>query len=69
MPHASVHAPDPAGDDEHFELLVIGVGQGGIPLASSFARVAYTALRDAVFSHSTLAESLNILFAAMDRAE
>jgi hypothetical protein len=30
---------------------------GGLP---------YTALRDAVFSHPTLAESLNNLFAALD---
>jgi pyruvate/2-oxoglutarate dehydrogenase complex dihydrolipoamide dehydrogenase (E3) component len=38
MLHASLHAPESAGDDEHFELLVIGAGQGGIPLANSFAR-------------------------------
>jgi len=38
MPHRSIHAPDPAGNDEHFELLVIGAGQGGIPLANAFAR-------------------------------
>jgi hypothetical protein len=29
-------------------------------------KLPYTALRDAVFSHPTLAESLNNLFMAMD---
>ena len=30
-------------------------------------KLSYTALRDGVFSHPTLAEALNNLFTAMDR--
>lgn len=94
---------------EHYDLAVIGSGQGGGPLAGTFARAGkrvalierdhvggtcvnegctptktmiasaraahvarrgdtyYSALRDAMFSHPTLAESLNNLFSAMDR--
>jgi hypothetical protein len=54
---------------ESFDAIVIGSGQAGGPLASAFAtagRLPYTVLRDAVFAHPTLAESLNNLFATLD---
>lgn len=50
---------------------VLGLEGGEIATLFQVAmmgKLPYTALRDAVFSHPTLAEALNNLFAAMDRA-
>jgi pyruvate/2-oxoglutarate dehydrogenase complex dihydrolipoamide dehydrogenase (E3) component len=51
---------------------VLGLEGGEIATLFQVAmmgKLPYTALRDAVFSHPTLAEALNNLFTAMDRAE
>jgi pyruvate/2-oxoglutarate dehydrogenase complex dihydrolipoamide dehydrogenase (E3) component len=51
---------------------VLGLEGGEIATLFQIAmmgKLPYTALRDAVFSHPTLAEALNNLFAAMDQAE
>jgi pyruvate/2-oxoglutarate dehydrogenase complex dihydrolipoamide dehydrogenase (E3) component len=51
---------------------VLGIEGGEIATLFQIAmmgKLPYTALRDAVFSHPTLAEALNNLFTAMDRAE
>jgi len=48
---------------------VIGIEGGEIMSAIEIAmmgKLPYTALRDGVFAHPTLAESLNNLFTAMD---
>ena len=50
---------------------VLGLEGGEIATLFQLAmmgRLPYTALRDGVFSHPTLAEALNNLFAAMDRS-
>jgi hypothetical protein len=48
---------------------VLGIEGGELMAALEVAilgRLPYTALRDAVFAHPTLAESLNNLFATID---
>jgi hypothetical protein len=46
----------------HYDAIVIGAGQAGGPLHCFH----YTVLRDGVFAHPTLAESLNNLFSTID---
>lgn len=51
---------------------VLGIEGGEIATLFQIAmmgRLSYTALRDATFSHPTLAEALNNLFTAMDQAD
>jgi pyruvate/2-oxoglutarate dehydrogenase complex dihydrolipoamide dehydrogenase (E3) component len=58
-----------ADTDQILGCAVLGVEGGEIMAMMQIAmmgEVPYTALRDAVFSHPTLAESLNNLFAALD---
>ena len=50
---------------------VLGIEGGEIATLFQIAmmgKLPYTALRDAVFSHPTLAESLNNLFTAMEKS-
>ena len=44
------------GTSDHYKAIVIGSGQGGMPLC----------LRDGVFAHPTLADSLDNLFTHFD---
>ncbi len=59
-------------DDETNQILgaaVLGVEGGEVMSAIEIAmmgKLPYTALRDGVFAHPTLTESLNNLFMAMD---
>jgi pyruvate/2-oxoglutarate dehydrogenase complex dihydrolipoamide dehydrogenase (E3) component len=58
-----------ADTDQILGCAVLGIEGGEIMAMMQIAmmgEVPYTALRDAVFSHPTLAESLNNLFAALD---
>ena len=51
---------------------VLGVEGGEVMAAFEIAmigKLSYTALRDGIFAHPTLAESLNNLFMAMDKAK
>ncbi len=50
--------------------LILGIEGGEIMTVVQVAmmgKLPYTALRDGIFSHPTLAEGLNTLFAAMER--
>jgi pyruvate/2-oxoglutarate dehydrogenase complex dihydrolipoamide dehydrogenase (E3) component len=62
-----------AGTGQILGCAVLGIEGGEVMAMMQIAmmgEVPYTALRDAVFSHPTLAESLNNLFAAIgDRDE
>jgi pyruvate/2-oxoglutarate dehydrogenase complex dihydrolipoamide dehydrogenase (E3) component len=59
-------------DSETNQILgaaVLGIEGGEVMAAIEIAmmgRLPYTALRDGIFAHPTLAESLNNLFTAMD---
>jgi pyruvate/2-oxoglutarate dehydrogenase complex dihydrolipoamide dehydrogenase (E3) component len=58
-----------ADNDQILGCAILGIEGGEIMAMLQIAmmgEVPYTALRDAVFSHPTLAESLNNLFAALD---
>ena len=58
-----------ADNDQILGCAILGIEGGEIMAMLQIAMMgglAYTALRDAVFSHPTLAESLNNLFAALD---
>ncbi|MFQ5695188.1 MAG: mercuric reductase [Terriglobia bacterium] len=59
-----------ADTDQILGATVLGVEGGevmGVLQMAMMGRVPYTAIRDGVFAHPTLAESLNNLFMAMDR--
>jgi pyruvate/2-oxoglutarate dehydrogenase complex dihydrolipoamide dehydrogenase (E3) component len=58
-----------ADTDQILGCAVLGIEGGEIMAMMQIAmmgKLPYTALRDAVFSHPTLAESLNNLFAMLD---
>jgi pyruvate/2-oxoglutarate dehydrogenase complex dihydrolipoamide dehydrogenase (E3) component len=58
-----------ADNDQILGCAILGIEGGEIMAMLQIAMMGglpYTALRDAVFSHPTLAESLNNLFAALD---
>ena len=58
-----------AGTNEILGAAVLGIEGGEIMAMLEIAvigRLPYTALRDAVFAHPTLAELLNTLFATLD---
>jgi pyruvate/2-oxoglutarate dehydrogenase complex dihydrolipoamide dehydrogenase (E3) component len=58
-----------ADTDQILGCAVLGIEGGEIMAMMQIAmmgKVPYTALRDAVFAHPTLAESLNNLFATID---
>jgi pyruvate/2-oxoglutarate dehydrogenase complex dihydrolipoamide dehydrogenase (E3) component len=56
------------------DAIVIGAGQGGneggevmtVLQVAMMGKLPYTVIRDGIFAHPTLAESLNNLFMAMD---
>jgi 2-polyprenyl-6-methoxyphenol hydroxylase-like FAD-dependent oxidoreductase len=52
------------GETQRYDAIVVGSGQAGTPLAKALARAGRKTaiLRDAIFSHPTLAEALNNLF-------
>jgi pyruvate/2-oxoglutarate dehydrogenase complex dihydrolipoamide dehydrogenase (E3) component len=55
-------------DDQILGFTVLGIEGGELMAAVEMAmlgRLPYTTLRDAVFAHPTLAESLNNLFATL----
>jgi len=59
-----------ADTDQILGAMVLGIEGGEIATLFQIAmmgKLPYTALRDGVFSHPTLAEALNNLFTAMDR--
>jgi pyruvate/2-oxoglutarate dehydrogenase complex dihydrolipoamide dehydrogenase (E3) component len=61
-----------ADTDQVLGCAVLGVEGGEIAAMLQIAmmgEVPYTTLRDTVFSHPTLSESLNTLFAAIDEDE
>ena len=71
-PRGFMKAVVDATTNEILGARVLGLEGGEIATLFQIAimgKLPYTALRDAVFSHPTLAESLNNLFAAMDTAE
>jgi pyruvate/2-oxoglutarate dehydrogenase complex dihydrolipoamide dehydrogenase (E3) component len=56
-------------DDRILGFTVLGIEGGELMAAVELAmmgRLPYTALRDAIFAHPTLAESLNNLFATLE---
>jgi pyruvate/2-oxoglutarate dehydrogenase complex dihydrolipoamide dehydrogenase (E3) component len=58
-----------ANTDQILGCAVLGIEGGEIAAMIQIAmlgKVPYTALRDAVFTHPTLAESLNNLFSAIE---
>jgi pyruvate/2-oxoglutarate dehydrogenase complex dihydrolipoamide dehydrogenase (E3) component len=58
-----------ADTDQILGCAVLGIEGGEIAAMIQIAmlgKVPYTALRDAVFTHPTLAESLNTLFSAIE---
>jgi pyruvate/2-oxoglutarate dehydrogenase complex dihydrolipoamide dehydrogenase (E3) component len=60
-----------AGSGQILGAAVLGIEGGEIASLLQIAMMGnlhYSALRDGVFSHPTLAESLNNLFSAMDRS-
>lgn len=60
-----------ANTNQILDATVLGLAGGEIATLFQIAmmgKLPYTVLRDAVFSHPTLAEALNNLFTAMDRA-
>jgi pyruvate/2-oxoglutarate dehydrogenase complex dihydrolipoamide dehydrogenase (E3) component len=60
-----------AGNDRILGCAVLGIEGGEIMAMIQIAMLGnlpYTALRDAVFAHPTLAESLNTLFSNLERA-
>ena len=59
-----------ADTDQILGAAILGIEGGEIMSVIQMAmmgKVPYTAIRDGVFAHPTLAESLNNLFMAMDR--
>jgi len=62
-------------DGENNQILgaaILGIEGGEVMAALEIAmmdKLSYTALRDGVFAHPTLAESLNNLFMAMDSSK
>jgi hypothetical protein len=61
-----------AGTGQILGCAVLGIGGGEIMAMIQIAMIGkmpYTTLRDAVFAHPTLAESLNNLFATLDTQE
>jgi pyruvate/2-oxoglutarate dehydrogenase complex dihydrolipoamide dehydrogenase (E3) component len=58
-----------AQTDQILGAAILGIEGGEIMSAIEIAmmgKLSYTALRDGIFAHPTLAESLNNLFTAMD---
>jgi pyruvate/2-oxoglutarate dehydrogenase complex dihydrolipoamide dehydrogenase (E3) component len=68
-PRGMTKAVVDAKTDQILGFAVVGV-EGGEVMAmvelAMMGRLPYTALRDAVFAHPTLAESLNNLFASFE---
>jgi pyruvate/2-oxoglutarate dehydrogenase complex dihydrolipoamide dehydrogenase (E3) component len=61
-----------ANSNQILGATVLGIEGGEVMAAIEIAmmgKLPYTALRDGIFAHPTLAESLNNLFSAMDKAE
>jgi pyruvate/2-oxoglutarate dehydrogenase complex dihydrolipoamide dehydrogenase (E3) component len=68
-PHGFMKAVVDADTDQILGCAVLGIEGGEIMAMMQIAmmgQVPYTTLRDGVFAHPTLAESLNTLFAALD---
>ena len=68
-PRGMMKAVVDANSDQILGCAVLGIEGGEVMAMMQIAmmgRVPYTALRDGVFAHPTLAESLNNLFASMD---
>jgi pyruvate/2-oxoglutarate dehydrogenase complex dihydrolipoamide dehydrogenase (E3) component len=71
-PRGFVKAVVDADTDQILGCAVLGVEGGEIAAMLQIAmmgEVPYTTLRDTVFSHPTLSESLNTLFAAVDQED
>jgi pyruvate/2-oxoglutarate dehydrogenase complex dihydrolipoamide dehydrogenase (E3) component len=69
-PRGFMKAVVDAGDGQILGCAVLGIEGGEIMATLQMAmmgKVPYTVLRDAVFAHPTLAESLNNLFATLDQ--
>jgi pyruvate/2-oxoglutarate dehydrogenase complex dihydrolipoamide dehydrogenase (E3) component len=61
-----------AGTDQILGAAILGIDGGevmGVLQMAMMGQVPYTAIRDGIFAHPTLTESLNNLFAALDDEE
>jgi pyruvate/2-oxoglutarate dehydrogenase complex dihydrolipoamide dehydrogenase (E3) component len=71
-PRGFMKAVVDADTDQILGCAILGVEGGEIAAMLQIAmmgEVPYTTLRDTVFSHPTLSESLNTLFAAMEQED